>query len=81
MWEDPGWNPGLSEAEALAGPGRFFCGFDCDGNEWVYVDGTFQRFRTHLQGRISVTNYSLQLDFLLDFLILKVYNIFVDWCC
>ncbi len=21
---DPGWNPGLSEAEALAGPGRFF---------------------------------------------------------
>ena len=25
VWgEDPGWNPGLSEAEALAVPGRFF---------------------------------------------------------
>ena len=24
VWEDPGWNPGLNEAEALAGPGRFF---------------------------------------------------------
>jgi len=27
-WADPGWNPGLSEVEALAGPGRFFYGFD-----------------------------------------------------
>ncbi len=25
VWKGPGWNPGLSEAEALAGPGRFFC--------------------------------------------------------
>ena len=25
VWgEDPGWNPGLNEAEALAVPGRFF---------------------------------------------------------
>ncbi len=24
MREDPGWNPGLNEVEALAGPGRFF---------------------------------------------------------
>jgi len=23
VWEDPGWNPGLNEAEALARPGRF----------------------------------------------------------
>ncbi len=27
MGEDPGWNPGLNETEALAGPGRFFYGF------------------------------------------------------
>ena len=26
VWADPGWNPGLSEAEALAGPGRFLIG-------------------------------------------------------
>ena len=41
MWEDPGWNPGLNEAEALAGPGRFFLfflGFDYGENDWVYVD-------------------------------------------
>ena len=25
--EDPGWNPGLNDAEALAGPGRFFLFF------------------------------------------------------
>ncbi len=24
MGEDPGWNPGLNETEALEGPGRFF---------------------------------------------------------
>jgi len=36
--EDPGWNPGLNEAEALAGPGRFFYGFYYAENDWVYVD-------------------------------------------
>ena len=35
VWEDPGWNPGLNDAEALAGPGRFFCGFDYGENDWV----------------------------------------------
>jgi len=38
MWENPGWNPGLIDGEALAGPGRFFCGFDYGANDWVYVD-------------------------------------------
>ena len=38
VWEDPGWNPGLNEAEALAVPGRFFYGFYYDENDWVYVD-------------------------------------------
>ena len=38
VWEDPGWNPGLNEVEALAGPGRFFYGFDYGENDWVYVD-------------------------------------------
>ena len=36
--EDPGWNPGLSKADALAGPGRFFYGFYYGENDWVYVD-------------------------------------------
>jgi len=27
VWEDPGWNQGLNEAEALAVPGRFFMVF------------------------------------------------------
>ena len=38
---DPGWNPGLNEVEALAGPGRsffVFFGFDYGENDWVYVD-------------------------------------------
>ncbi len=38
VWEDPGWTPGLNDAEALAGPGRFFYGFDYGENDWVYVD-------------------------------------------
>ena len=37
---------------------------------------TFQWFRIHFQGRIAVKNYSF-LNFLLDFLILNVYNGFL----